>query len=334
MRMSEQKNEWRPNASLQALQQRDVLLRAIRRYFAESNSLEVQTPALSAAATTDPHIQSFSLEQTADCLWLHTSPEFPMKRLISAYAIDIHQFATVFRQEEAGRNHNREFVLLEWYRMRASIDELVADAVQVLSVACEALQTSALPLQRVCYQDVVKHGCGAYPHELTAADIAAVFADHKRSFPTSLFDDDPNSARDNALTLFIDEFVVADFDPCCITALANFPASQASLATTSQHSAGHTIADRVELYIGSTEIANGFHELTVASEQRQRFEQDNHARVQAGNKAVPIDNHLLAALQHGMPKCAGMALGIDRLLMVLGGYNSLQDVIAFTAERA
>jgi len=327
---------WRPTATLVALQQRAALLVALRECLS-ATSLEVHTPALSAASATDPHIDSYSSDEG---LWLHTSPEFPMKRLLCAHGVDIHQFATVFRREEAGRFHNREFTLLEWYRLGMSLDELISDAQTLLAAACRALHRPILELHRVSYQQAVKSICGAYPHELSVQQIDNIFAQHKRSFPSSMlgsntdFSGNTEAALDDALTLLVDEFVVANFPTDALTALTDYPASQASLARTSVHAAGHSVAARVELFIGAVELANGFHELSDAGEQRRRFKADNDTRIQAGKTPGVIDEHLLQAMQHGLPDCAGMALGIDRLLMVLGDYASIDEVIAFPAGRA
>jgi len=270
-------------------------------------SLEVQTPALSSAATTDPYIDSFNTEGAGSQLWLHTSPEFSMKRILAAYKVDVHQFATVFRQDESGRHHNR---------------------------ACRALGNPTLSVRVISYTDSVKELCGAYPEQLEVADIAKVFADRKRSFPESMLSVDNTLGIDNALTLLIDEFVVSEFANNEITALTEYPVSQASLARTGVNANGQSIALRAELFIGSVELANGFEELTDADEQHRRFQSDNAIRSIVGKPSVPHDVRLIDALRHGLPSCAGMAMGIDRLLMVLGGYAKVSDVMAFTQTNA
>jgi len=297
-------------------------------------SLEVQTPALSSAATTDPYIDSFNTEGAGSQLWLHTSPEFSMKRILAAYKVDVHQFATVFRQDESGRHHNREFIMLEWYRIGKGLEGLIQDAVNLINTACRALGNPTLSVRVISYTDSVKELCGAYPEQLEVADIAKVFADRKRSFPESMLSADNALGVDNALTLLVDEFVVSEFTNNEITALTEYPVSQASLARTAVNANGQSIALRAELFIGSVELANGFEELTDADEQHRRFQSDNAIRSVVGKPSVPHDVRLIDALRHGLPSCAGMAMGIDRLLMVLGGYAKVSDVMAFTETNA
>ena len=323
-------SDWQPSASLITLQLRNTLLQVIRQYFVDSKSLEVQTPALSRAAATDPYIDSYSTEEPGR-LWLHTSPEFPMKRLLAAYRVDIHQLATVFRQDESGRHHNREFLMLEWYRVQYDLNALIQDAVDLINTCCTALKKPELPVRVVSYVNQVKELCGEYPEQLSVADIAAVFKAQGRSFPKSLL---VGNTVDDALTLLIDEFVVRKFSAKEITALTEYPVSQASLAGTGVNAQGQSVALRAEIFIGSVELANGFEELTDAQEQQKRFEADNNVRKTMGKVKLPYDERLIAALRYGLPQCAGMAMGIDRLFMVLGGYSRLSDVMAFADSHA
>lgn len=326
---------WQPSAEWATLVQRSELMDALRDYFRSSDSLEVQTPALSAAGTTDPYIESFSVPLDTGVGWLHTSPEFAMKRLLAAYGKNIHQFACVFRQDESGKHHQREFVLLEWYRVGYTLSQLLNDALNIVNAACAALKRPSLSVKIVNYQDEVKNLCGDYPHKVSLHAIANVFTQHNRSFPSSLQLSNPTDADvDAALTLLVDEFVVSRFSDNELTALTQYPARQASLAKLGLHEKGHLVACRAELFIGQVELANGFEELSDANEQAQRFHQDNKQRLAMGKTAVPHDQHLINALQHGLPDCAGMALGIDRLLMVLGAYTQLSDVVAFTDANA
>jgi len=347
---------WQPTAELATLVQRDQVMRSLRNYFALTGSLEVQTPVLSAAGTTDPYIDSFSVSlmggvaasvvasneagavsgtEARDNAWLHTSPEFAMKRLLAAYATDIHQFATVFRREESGKQHLREFTLLEWYRVGHRLSDLLQDALFFTNATCKVLNRPELTLQTLSYQDEVKALCGVYPHEISLSHITEVFDHNDRSFPDSLRVAVPSEADiTDALALLVDEFIVKKFSTDVLTALTEYPAAQASLAKLGTHKEGHAIACRAELFLGSVELANGFEELTDGNEQKARFEKDNAARVSAGKSPVPHDEHLIDALHHGLPDCAGMALGVDRLLMVLGGYQQLSDVVSFSDANA
>lgn len=333
-------SSWQPTAELNTLVQRDRLLQALRRYFTDSGSLEVQTPALSAAGTTDPHIDSFSVA-VAEAggspvyAWLHTSPEFAMKRLLAAHANDIHQFATVFRYDESGKHHLREFTLLEWYRVGYRLSDLLNDALNIVNAACAVMKRSPVKLNTVSYQDEVKRLCGVYPHDVTLPIIEKVFDHQHRSFPDSLRVPEPTSSDvSDALTLLVDEFVVRNFSSTELTALIEYPADQASLAKLGYHEDGHAVACRAELFFGAVELANGFEELTDADEQSARFKQDNAIRAAKGKTTVPHDERLIDALHEGLPDCAGMALGIDRLLMVLGGYTHLSQVVAFADSNA
>lgn len=338
-------SSWQPTAELSTLVQRDQLLQSLRNYFASSGSLEVQTPALSAAGTTDPYIDSFSVvlgeangsngSHAQTFAWLHTSPEFAMKRLLAAHATDIHQFATVFRHDESGKHHLREFTLLEWYRVGYGLSDLLQDALNIVNAACAVLNRAPLTLNKVSYQDEVKALCGVYPHEATLPLIVGVFDHHGRSFPDSLRVAEPTESDvSDALTLLLDEFVVRNFPTTELTALIDYPANQASLAKLGTHSEGHEVACRAELFLGAVELANGFEELTDANEQQARFQKDNALRAAIGKPTVPHDKHLIDALHHGLPECAGMAMGIDRLLMVLGNYTQLSHVVAFSDANA
>lgn len=352
-------DDWQPSASLQALRQRDALMQSIRQHFQASNSLEVSTPSMSVAATTDPHIDSFTVTDAGKTLWMHTSPEFPMKRLLAAYKVDIHQIACVYRQNETGRHHNREFSLLEWYRVGFSLEQLIEEATTLINDASIALGQAIRSVRIVSYQDAVKTLCGVYPDQLELSDIMAVFTHNKRSFPDSLrvavrtddrvdrsgdthlderlnewTDADALQALDAAMTLMVDEFIVNEFIDDEITVLIDYPASQASLARTCLHDNGQVIARRAEIFIGSVELANGFEELTDAKEQLYRFENDNRQRQQCAKPETPIDQRLIAALSCGIPDCAGMAMGLDRLLMVLTGHSELSRVMAFPSANA
>lgn len=286
-----------------------------------------------------------------------------MKRLLAAYPQHIHQFCTVFRDDEISRHHNREFTLLEWYRVSYSLEQLIDDAVNVVNTACQALGQPELTHQIVSYQEAVKTLTGRYPEELSPKEIQRFFTQHNRSFPDSLvpstttpcstppttqaatdattvaatLDTTPNTtvtALDDALTLLVDEFLVREFPQDVITVLRDYPASQASLARVTDNEQGIAVALRAELFLGSVELANGFEELTDGTEQSRRFALDNNTRAALGKPCMPVDESLLAALQSGLPACSGMAMGIDRLLMVLSGRNNLADVLAFPGDHA
>jgi len=318
-------NDWRPGASLDALKSSAALRACIRSYMHEQSVLEVITPALSLAATTDPNIHSF---QVAD-YYLHTSPEFPMKRLLAAYQADIYQIATVFRDGEAGRFHNAEFSLLEWYRVGMDHHALINDVNELMQCVVGLFNKPWMNPKTIRYTDAVSDVCEKPFAQIDVTNIERVFAQHKRSYPSAI-----GNELDAAMDLLMDEFVVTSFDDACVTYVMDYPASQAALARIAQDQDHLSIAERFEMYWGSIELANGFHELRDATEQRTRFENDLNVRASQGKKQVPLDENLLAALSYGLPNCAGVAIGLDRLLLVMTGAQHIDEVQAFAKERA
>lgn len=291
----------------------------------EQNVLEVVTPALSVAATTDPNIQSFQVEDR----YLHTSPEFPMKRLLAACKCDIYQIATVFRNGEAGRFHNAEFSMLEWYRVGMNHHQLIDDVLMLLQGIAKQFKHEWKSTLTIRYTDAVAGLCNKPFPQVGIDDIKHVFKQRHRSYPEAIGND-----IDAALDLLMDEFVIAQFAPDQLSVIVDYPASQASLARVHLNDDQLRVASRFEIYWGSLELANGFHELSDAGEQRSRFESDLRVRAERDQASVPIDEHLLQALESGLPNCAGVAMGLERLLMVLSGQKHIDDVLAFSVERA
>lgn len=325
---------WRPSASLQALKQAALVRSVVHQWMAEYNILEVFTPALSVAGTTDPQIESLVVRgdgKNHALRYLHTSPEFAMKRILCAYPEqDIYQLATVFRAEESGRFHNSQFTLLEWYRVGMDHIALMNDVQQLLCAVWNAFEIEFPQIDRKSYVQEVFDRLGQWPDQLTGSQIRHYFLENERSFPQGL-----ESDLSACLDLFMDEFVLPEFGRHRITFLTEYPCSQAALARigTATHS-DCPVAERFEVYIGKVELANGFHELADASVQRQRFEQEQRARQLRHQSAIPIDENLLSALQSGLPDCAGVALGVDRLLMLLGGYQCVEQVMSFSDDNA
>jgi len=302
---------------------------------------------MSAAAASDPNIHSFAVPLPDHCLsdaesggaadqcYLHTSPEFPMKRLLASGAGDIYQICSVFRQGEAGRRHNREFQMLEFYRLGMGQHQLMSE-VEELLIACINDQlslpsTDALPniqFTRISYFDALQRASGITRQDLSITAIAAVLKQREIDCPLDQSDD-----LDEWLDLLFATVVFESFNPDGFTFLYDYPASQAALARLRDDGDG-PLAERFELFYGALELANGFHELEDADQQLQRFQNENELRKQRGLPVVPIDTHLIDALRSGLPDCAGVAIGIDRLQMVLSGNKSIGDVLAFPADRA
>lgn len=327
-------SDWRPTAAMETLRRRARMLERLRAYFLEHGVLEVETPVLSSAATPDPALASLTTRYTGplyphgQAFYLQTSPEFAMKRLLAAGSGSIYQVCKVFRDGESGRLHNPEFTMLEWYRTGFSHHQLMAEVEALVSYCIEdtiLLKTS----ERLSYQEAFQRHLQLDPHTATAQEFAEVARRHEIHPPDDLFaHHDVAIWRDLLLTHLIEPHLGQGR----LTFLHDFPASQASLARVRP---GHPpLAERFELYWQGIELANGFHELADPAEQRIRFERQQHARVANGLPALPLDEHLLAALANGLPDCSGVALGFDRLVMLASGARHLDEVIAFPWTRA
>lgn len=324
---------WRPSADLSVLRLRAELLAQIRAFFAARGVLEVETPALSAAAITDPHLASFKTcysgpgSQHGRPLYLHTSPEFAMKRLLAAGSGCIYQIARVFRDGEAGSRHNPEFTLLEWYRVGFDHHRLMDEVAELVGMLLAGRLALAEP-ERLSYRQIFQHHLNLDPHRATVADLAACAETRNISIPTGMPPDDPDPWLDLLLTHCVEPRLGSGR----LTFVHDYPASQAALARLRPDDP--PVGERFELYINGIELANGFHELGDAVEQRHRFAQENAARRAAGLPVMPVDEHLLAALEFGLPDCAGVALGFDRLVMLATRKTSLAEVLAFPLDRA
>lgn len=321
--------DWPPTARLAVLQQRAAMLGRIRAYFAASRVLEVQTPLLSSAATSDPQIESIATAPANGSRhYLQTSPEFAMKRLLAAGVGDCYQVCPVFRDGEAGRLHNPEFTMIEWYRIDFGIEQLQQDVDRVLRAACEGIRSFA-PARLVTYRDSIAAACGIDCRAADAAEIRrALAARGIEPMNAEAWD------RDAWLDLLMGAVVGPQLGHDAPVFVRDYPASQAALARLRPEPDGSQVAERFELYLDGVEIANGFHELGDALEQQRRFEQDLQVRSSRGQPVNPLDRRLLAALGHGLPDCAGVALGFDRLVMAALGLPSLTDAICFPADRA
>jgi len=331
---SDASSDWRPSATLEVLRLRARMLESIRAFFSARAVLEVETPALSVAATPDPALASLTTRYTGpgaphgQTLYLHTSPEFAMKRLLAAGAGSIYQICKVFRDGETGRQHNPEFTMLEWYRIGMDHHQLM-DEVAELVTQVLAGNRQLHPSEKLSYREIFERRLGIDPHTATAADCAQIARAQGIAIPADLLEHhDVAIWRDLLLSHLIEPELGRDR----LTFVYDYPASQASLARI--RPGLPPLAERFELYLSGIELANGFHELADVSEQRTRFERQLHARAVSGLPPVPLDQHLLAALARGLPDCSGVALGIDRLVMLAAGARSIQEVVAFPVDRA
>ncbi len=319
--MANSSADWRPTASLDVIKKRAALLRQIRTFFYAHNVLEVETPALSVAGNTDPAIESFSTEYTGpgevDQLYLHTSPEFSMKRLLAAGSGAIYQLCKVFRNGEAGRHHHPEFTMLEWYRPEFDHHQLMNEVALLMD---DVIGVANLPVRKITYQNAFIEHVGIDPLGTDCQALAQCAAQHGLESVVGM----DNANIDVWCDLLMDQVVMPKLGQGRVF-IYDYPASQAALSRISNKDS--RVAERFELFIDGVEIANGFYELTDAKEQRERFENENKKRQEAGLSILPIDTNLIAALQAGLPDCAGVALGIDRLLMLLMGLDSISMVI-------
>ena len=326
--------DWRPAAALDVLRRRAALAAAVRAFFAARGVLEVETPLLGAATTPEPHLASLVVTEDGTGpagpplrLYLQTSPELHMKRLLAAGSGPIYQLSRVARGGERGRRHNPEFTLLEWYRPGFDHHALM-DEVEAL--VRHALDDAAPPpaAARWTYGELFRRHLGLDPHTADDGELDAAIAAAGIAAPPF----DPGD-RDGRLALLLTHAVEPRLPPGLVF-VHDYPASQASLARLRRDPGRPPVAERFELYLDGVELANGFHELADAAEQRRRFAADLAARRRLGLPAVPLDERFLAALEAGLPPCAGVALGFDRLVMHAAGAASIDDVVAFPAERA
>lgn len=321
--------DWRPQADLATLRRRAELLARIRAFMAEREVLEVETPILSRRPVTDVHLRNLETRYHGPgappeglALYFQTSPEYPMKRLLCAGAGSIYQIARVFRGDEQGRLHNPEFSLLEWYRI--GMDHL-ALMDEVGELVCDLL---GLPAQwdRVAYAELLRRELGiADCHAATPAELAACARDHGLEVAGE------DMGRDDWLDLLLTHLLQPALGASRPLFLCDYPASQAALARVR---GAPPVAERFELYVRGIELANGYHELGDAAEQATRFAADNAERCRRGLPEAEPDERLLAALSEGLPPCAGVALGLDRLVMLAVGASDIASVMTFGLARA
>jgi lysyl-tRNA synthetase class 2 len=315
---------WRPTATFAALKSRAAMLARVRQFFAQRAVMEVETPHLSAAAVSDPQLHSLVTQVAGlrGARYLHTSPEYAMKRLLAAGSGDIYQVCKVFRDEEQGRWHNPEFTMIEWYRLGFD-DAALMDEVEALLAHLFAGLREIEPAERLTYAAALQRHAGVDAfacgdHELLQAAVRhGIHCDSELD-------------RDGKLDLLMGLVVGPrlGFDRPCF--VCDYPASQAALARLKNGS----VAARFELYMDGLELANGFHELAQAAEQRARFMADLGLRQARGQVQPPLDENLLAALEQGLPDCAGVALGFDRLLAVALGAARLSEAMSFSIDNS
>jgi lysyl-tRNA synthetase class 2 len=318
---------WQPVASIETLRERARLIASVRTFFVERGVLEVETPVLGQGGSTDVHLVSLATLARTDKgqrrLWLQTSPEFHMKRLLAAGSGPIFQLARSFRDGEVGARHNIEFTMLEWYRPGFSLAELIDETTTLVA---NILPNFAGPVVHYRYRELF-HTYLAVDPFTTSLDNLRALAAERGQMPTHALAEE---GRDTCLDLLMSMVIEPQLGQHELSVVVDYPASQAALARRHQDADGEWVASRFELYLNGIELANGYDELIDAEEQRLRFDNDNAERRRLGLPEVECDEQLLAALQHGMPESAGVALGLDRLIQLALGKARLEDVLTFS----
>ncbi|MEO7073087.1 MAG: EF-P lysine aminoacylase EpmA [Rhodanobacter sp.] len=311
-----------------ALRLRAGLYRQVRDFFHERGVLEVETPILSAAGNTEPNIEGFSttfsghVDAGAAERWLRTSPEYPLKRLLADGVGDCYELGRVFRNGEAGGRHNPEFSMLEWYRVGWDHQRLLHETIELVQAALAQVHQHADVLV-TSYRQLFVDALAVDPQSATVAELQALLVEQHID-PAGL-------SIDDWLDLLMTHRIQPEFARNRITVVHDYPATQCALARI--RPGEPPLAERFELYLGRHELANGYHELNDAAEQRRRFESDNARRLARGQRELPLDERLLSTLDD-LPDCAGVALGIERLLMCMAGTDAIADVLAFPFAKA
>lgn len=318
---------WQPAATTEIILARSKLLENIRSFFRDRYVMEVETPILGRSTAIDPHLSSFETSDNAESWYLQTSPEFHMKRLLAAGSGSIYQICKSFRQGETGALHNPEFSILEWYRVGFDHAALMAE-VEELIAAILGLSKCV----RVSYRSLFEEYFKVNPHQSSIDELTKLVRENVAIDQSQLDYASESMARSFCLDLLMSETLASSLiEP---TFVYDFPICQAALSASHLSIQGDRVAQRFELYIQKMEIANGYFELRDADELRDRFSVDNASRKLEKLPVISPDQKLLSAMAHGLPECAGVALGIDRLLMLLTGVESMREILAFPSSIA
>lgn len=324
---------WQPSATLGCLVKRSQILRQIREYFFDQNVLEVETPTLSPTTVTDLHLEAMETIHTNPLsvkkthLYLQTSPEYYMKRLLCSGVPSIFQIAKCYRDDEVGRYHNPEFTMLEWYRLNFSMEDLIEDVDSILRLVLDTPHC-----EKISYQQLFTNHFNIDLKSVSDKEVVSICNNlgYKNLIPKNFSNKLSSVEKDTLLQLLFCEKIEPKIGKNKPVAVTHFPASQASLAKLNE--TDPSVSQRFEFYYKGVELANGFEELLDESEQRARFSFDNNSRLGLGLAQKPFDEKFLNALKAGLPECAGVALGIDRLLMLALGKTHISEVITFDFE--
>ena len=332
MSSSKARADWQPSCGYEALRARAAALKQIRSFFDERGVTEVETPLLCQTAGTDPNLHPFTSnflqpgQTEGSVLYLQTSPEFAMKRLLASGSGSIYQICKAFRNEECGRHHNPEFTLLEWYRTGFGIDELMDEIEALLAALFHGKRNLALA-KRVSYRQLFEELAGTDPLRASFREFAECARRHHLGEASAICGEDRNTWLDFLFSHIIQPQLgqgrahfVYDY-PACLPSLAR------------KKPGDESVVERVEIFLDGLELGNGYHELADATEQESRFDADLAVRQQRGLLMPPKDRRLLGALAHGLPDCSGVAIGLDRLLMLMTGSDDIAHVLAFPVSK-
>ncbi|STX39148.1 elongation factor P--(R)-beta-lysine ligase [Legionella feeleii] len=312
---------WLPSASMEFLQRRAKILSQIREFFNQRGYLEVETPIMARFGITDVYLANIKATFREQNYCLQTSPEYHMKRLLAAGSGPIFQLARVFRDDELGRWHNPEFTMLEWYQLDIDHYALMDEVNALLQMVLDCQ-----PMLRKTYQQVFLEHCGFDPLAVTIPQLQEVVQRFELDNVLTPNEQDPDQYLFLLMSHVVEPALGKESLP---VAVYNFPPSQAALAKINQG-----VAERFEVYFKGVELANGFHELTDAKAQALRFKQDLAIRARQGLSRPQPDEYLLQALEHGLPPCSGIALGVDRLLALACKQTAIANTLAFDFSRA
>ncbi len=304
----------------QLITERARMLHDIRAFFYQRDVLEVETPALSQAGNTDPFIESFQVKSLDGTRYLHTSPEYPMKRLLVAGSGDIYQICKVWRAGESGYRHNPEFTMLEWYRLGFTYHQLIKEVEALLFTVFPSIQKKS---HFVSYRQLFLEILGVDPHIAKDLELQDCMDQHQLDVECGLTGLDHSAMLDVLMTHCIEPTFAED----SLTVVYDYPAEQKSLASLSSDEV--SVAQRFEVYLGAVELGNGYQEQTDADINTDVLESDWKKRKAKGMESIPVDEHFLAAIREGLPMCSGVAIGLDRLLMCKLNKKNLQEVISF-----
>ena len=320
---------WRSGIDSATLQQRSKIYRTIRRFFDDRGVAEVTTPVLGASGVSDLHIQSLSLVDDGQSWFLQSSPEYSMKRLLASGSGSIYQICPAFRAGELGSKHNTEFSMLEWYRVGYSLEELVAEVATLLQQTLDINQVQTSEFRFTTYRELFTSRFDVNPHDAGIETLRELIsAENLTADHIDNIDDD--ATRNECLDLLFASCIEPGLDEP--TFVLEFPAGQAALAKIATNDQYDVVARRFELYWQGMELANGYDELTDPAELQQRFEKNNTQRVARGLIEMAPDKKLLASMSE-LPDCAGVAIGLDRLVMLLCGKTSIDEVLTFSRQR-